>query len=242
MRREIFPGAAAPPVAPDPPGWTQTTMATDEGDVEVWFRRGAGRSSESPGPGLLFAHGNAETVGDWLPFLDGYAERGISVVTVEYRGYGRSAGTATEDHLVRDATRGFDLLAAHPAVDPRRITLHGRSIGVGVVCGAARHRPARALIVQSGFTSLPDVAWEQSSIPPFLVLDRFDNVETLRSQPIPVLVLHGQDDEVFGLDHARQLVHAAGERAELKVYRCGHDDCDLDAMMRDIAVFIEQTL
>ena len=61
-------------------------------EVEAWFLLGEGRSPESPGPALMFFHGNAESIDEWPVWLRPFQERGVSLLLMEYRGYGRSTG------------------------------------------------------------------------------------------------------------------------------------------------------
>src|ERR1041384_4804020 len=141
VRGEMFPdGVRAPEGSRAPPGWTRNAIATDEGVVEAWSKVGEGRKAEAPGAGLVFAHGNGETVDDWWPIFDEeYVRHGVSVMLVEFRGYGRSQGQKhDEDTLVGDADAAFDVFAKTPGVAPARIVVMGRPIGTGVGCGLAR--------------------------------------------------------------------------------------------------------
>src|SRR5262249_34014570 len=114
-----------------------------EGAIEVWFLPGRGVSAAAPGPAVVFAHGNAELIDDWPEFLDPYRALGVSIVLPEYRGYGRSPGSPSEQRIIQDFVQAFDVIAARRDVDAQRIVLHGRSIGGGIVCGLARlRRPA----------------------------------------------------------------------------------------------------
>lgn len=104
---------------------------------------------------------------------------------------------------------------------------------------AAIRRP-RALILQSTFTSLDPIAW-QFWVPPLFMPDRFDNEGIVRALDVPVLVLHGEQDEIFPVAQARALA-AAAKDGTLDVYRCGHNDCDQPRFWADIQPFLERAL
>lgn len=225
-------------------GLERLWIDTDQGRVEAWFLRGDGASAEAPGPAVLFAHGNGELIEQWPEALEAYRHLGVSVLLPEYRGYGRSAGSPSEDAIRDDFARFYDLLAARPEVDRSRIVLHGRSLGGGAVCTiAARHQPS-AMVLQSTFTSVADVAWEKMLVPSFLVRDRFDNLSVVTALDTPILVVHGRRDGVIPFSHAKRLVHAA-KHARLVAYDADHNDCpphwapfwsEVEAFLRDADV------
>jgi pimeloyl-ACP methyl ester carboxylesterase len=223
----VFPGPAHPPPmrAPDPLplAGERLSVPVADGEVEAWFIPGAGVSAASPGPVVLFAHGNAETIDDWAMMLDDYVDFGVSMLLIEYRGYGRSAGEPTQEGVIADAVAFYDQLVARPDVDKDRIVLHGRSVGSGVVCALSRVRPARLLVLQSAFSRLGKLSW-RFGVPPFVVQDEFDNVGAVRAFPGRVLLIHGRQDPLFPFDHAEEL-RAASPRARLQPMHCEHNDC-----------------
>lgn len=100
---------------------------------------------------------------------------------------------------------------------------YGRSLGGGAACILATSRPVAALILESSFTSVRALG-RQLLVPGFLIRDPFDNLVALRSYRGPLLVLHGDRDEVIPVEHGRQLA-AAVPVAEFAVLTCGHNDC-----------------
>jgi fermentation-respiration switch protein FrsA (DUF1100 family) len=192
------------------------------GRVEAWLlpaaRRGEGRR-----PLVLFAHGNGELIDHWLDELEPLRAFGVSVLLVEYPGYGRSAGSPSQASITEAMVLAYDLAASRPDVDPERIVGWGRSLGGGAVCALSRERRLAALVLESTFTSVRSMA-RRFGLPRFLVRDPFDNADALRGFAGPVLVVHGERDEIIAPDHARAL-HAAARRSELHLTRCGHNDC-----------------
>ena len=199
-------------------GGVPFSVATAQGRVEALFLPApttVGRQAV-----VIFAHGNGEVIDYWVSALDGFRERGIGVLLAEYPGYGRSAGSPSAASILAALEGAYDHIAADPRVDPNRIFGFGQSLGGGAICLLARHRPLRALILQSTFTSLDTFASHYWA-PAFLLRDHFDNLAAVRSFPGPVLVIHGRADPVIPWKQG-QLLAAAAPHASLKIYDCQH--------------------
>jgi hypothetical protein len=211
------------PSALETPGLERWWLDSPEGRVEAWLLPGEGIDASHPGPAVVFAHGNGELIDHWPEMLRPYRELGVSVVLPEYRGYGRSAGSPSEAAIAEDLRALHARLREHPAIDPGRLVYHGRSLGGGAVCTLLEAQPPRALILESTFTSVPDVA-AGMLVPGFLIVDRFESLEALRGYDGPLLVFHGVRDRVIPVEHGRRIAEAHPE-AELVLYDCGHNDC-----------------
>jgi fermentation-respiration switch protein FrsA (DUF1100 family) len=210
------------PAALRTPGLERHWLDTDAGKVEAWILPGRGIDAEHPGPAVLFTHGNAELIDHWPDALARYRELGVSVVLAEYRGYGRSAGRPSEEAIAEDLRALHARLRAHPLVDASRLVYHGRSLGGGAACTLLDRHPPRALILESTFTSVVDVAGAMG-VPAFLIVDRFDSAQAVRGYRGPLLVFHGTRDRVIPVEHGRRLA-ALREGAELVLYDAGHND------------------
>lgn len=195
-------------------------LETPQGKVEVWILPGKDLSSASPGPGVMIAHGNRELIDYYVRHAIVYSQMGITVMMGEYRGYGRSQGTPTQEHITSDHITLYDILSARPEVDPDRIIFHGRSLGGGVLCALAGHRKAAAIILESTFTSIKDMAL---GAPDFLLPDKFDNIFELSLYNGPVLIIHGIKDDVVPVSHAVKL-HQHAKNSKLILYDSGHSD------------------
>jgi fermentation-respiration switch protein FrsA (DUF1100 family) len=243
QRRLIFPRDLAVPrpnAGQGIPRLERLWLETPAGKVEGWFLPGDGVSPQQPGPAVIFAHGNAELIDDWPLEMSAYRRLGVSVLLPEYRGYGRSAGAPSQKALTEDFVQFYDLLAARPEVDRRRIIFHGRSIGGGVVCALAAERPPAALVLQSTFTSVADFA-KRYLVPRFLVTDPFDNEAVLPRLTCPVILFHGRRDNIIPFAQAEALQRAA-RGSRLVVYDCAHNDCPPDWVdfMRAVADFLRE--
>jgi uncharacterized protein len=171
-------------------------------------------------PVVIFTHGNGEVIDDWLSALDGFRERGIGVLLVEYPGYGRSIGTPSEDSIRGVLDAAYDRMAQDPRVDRTRIFGFGQSLGGGAICLLARDRPLRALILESTFTSLDTFAGRYGA-PAFLLRDHFDSLSTVRRFQGPVLVVHGRNDGLIPWSQGQSLARAA-VHSTFRLYLCGH--------------------
>jgi len=240
QRQVVFPRYMIPtPSVPDlkvlgiEPLWLETSF----GKVEAWYLPPilAGK----PSPAVIFGHGNGELIDYWPNELGRFASMGVGLLLVEYPGYGRSAGSPSQDSISETFTLAYDRLAARKDVDPSRIVLFGRSLGGGAVCDLALKRPSAALILMSAFKSVSAFAVRYLA-PAFLIRDPFDNLTAVRQYKGPVLVIHGNFDEVVPFSHG-QALHAAAPNGKMIVYQAGHNDCPPDwaVFWRDVEDFLQ---
>jgi hypothetical protein len=172
---------------------------------------------------LLYSHGNAEDLGHIAEILALLRDRvGVSVVGYDYRGYGLSTGgPPTADGATRDAGTVFRYLTRELGIPPDRLIVHGRSVGTGPALGLAAREPVGGVIIESGFTS----AFRVMTHVPLLPFDRFPNLRNVRKVRAPVLVIHGERDEVISVAHGRQLyAEATPPKHHLWVSGAGHND------------------
>jgi hypothetical protein len=224
QRAVLFPRpiAAGGTADPERAGGERIWLDARAGRVEAWLLP-AVAGEEAPRPLVLFAHGNGELIDHWVDELAKLREWGLSLLLVEYPGYGRSAGTPSQASITEAMTLAFDFAAARPEVDAARIVGWGRSLGGGAMCALSRERRLAALVLESTFTSVRSLA-RRFGLPGFLVRDPFDNAAAVRTFPGPILLVHGERDEIIDPRHASSL-HAAARRSELHLTRCGHNDC-----------------
>jgi fermentation-respiration switch protein FrsA (DUF1100 family) len=218
---------ASPPHLQSPDGLIRVDVPHADGLSEGWFLPGHGVSPEAPGPVVFYAHGNGELIDFAVPALEIYRRRGLSLALVEYRGYGRSGGSPSETGIVADQVAFYDRIVARPEVDPARVVFHGRSLGGGAILGLSAHRAARAVVLESTFRSVPQLAWEKFFAPRFVLRDVFDNERAIAQLEVPVLLFHGENDELIPFAHGQALAAAARDAA-LVAYPSGHNDLPPD--------------
>ncbi len=222
-RALIFPGQFlrnAPPCPADAETWW---LDSDDGPVEAWFFP----AGPQPGPTVIYAHGNGEFIAD-APIVRWYLALGVNVAMVEFRGFGRSAGTPSEDAVAEDLRALRTRLLEDPRVDASRLIYHGRSLGGGAVGTLVREHAPAALVLESTFTSLAEVAQAQYYVPApvagFLLWDTFATAEALTAYDGPSVIFHGQQDRVIPPSHGRALAAAAAGSAHLIELPGGHNN------------------
>lgn len=224
QRQILFPRDltdSPPPFREDIPGLERIWLETADGNVETWYIPPR-QESELPAPVMIFAHGNAELIDFWPDDFMAFTRMGMGLLLVEYPGYGRSEGLPSQKSITRTFAAAYDMLVKRSDIDSGRIVLTGRSIGGGAVCQIAAIRPSAALILMSTFTSTRPFA-KSYLVPGFLVRDPFDNLAVVKKYAGPVLIMHGERDEVIPFDHGRKL-HEAALQGTMITYGCGHND------------------
>lgn len=175
---------------------------------------------------LLFFHGNAGNISHRLDSVGLFHRLGLNVLIFDYRGYGRSSGKPSEAGLYRDAEAAWRYLTGERATPADEIVLFGRSLGGAVaVWLAGRVRPA-GLIVESSFTSVPDMGAEIYPWLPVRLLarNRFDSRARIGGVKVPVLIIHSRQDEIIPFRHGRRLFEAAAEPKQFLEIAGGHND------------------
>jgi len=202
--------------------YRELELATSDGErVHGWFlprhdARGA----------VLVSHGNAGNIELRLELAHAYLELGWSVLLYDYRGYGKSTGTPSEAGTYLDAEAAYDHLARVEGFAPERIVLHGESLGVAVTFELALRRPVAAIVAESGFSSLADMAAELYPYLParWLARIRYDNLAKVARLGVPLLVVHSPDDDIVPVAQARRLFAAAREPKRLLLTEGAHND------------------
>jgi pimeloyl-ACP methyl ester carboxylesterase len=179
----------------------------DQITLHGWFVR---NSNEAKSPALIYFGGNAEEVSGIV--LDADHVPGVSMLFVNFRGYGMSEGTPSETALFGDAITLYEYLASRPDVDIARTVVMGRSLGSGVAVYLAAQKPVRAVILVTPYDSITAVAQGKYPFVPVSLLLRhpFDSYSRAPSIKAPVLALVAQNDTLIPPAHARRLIENWG--------------------------------
>jgi len=174
---------------------------------------------------LHFSHGNAGNISHRLDSLRIFHALGLSVLMYDYRGYGQSSGRPTEPGLYLDAEAAWNWLLDDAGVEPERIVLFGRSLGGAVAAELAARKTPGALILESTFTSVPDIAAEIYWWLPVRLLARlqFDAREAVARSDQPTLIVHSPDDEIVPFSHGQALLDSAPQPRALLELRGSHN-------------------
>ncbi len=233
----FFPDRA---VGPPPPGVEERSITTEDGErLHAWYMGGP-----ADAPTLLWSHGNAGNIGGGRGVaLTALAARGLRVLAYDYRGYGRSTGTPTEAGVYRDALAAFDHEVSRGTA-PGRIVCFGESLGGAVSIALAERRPCAGVAVVSSFTRLADVARRHYGPLGALAGSRFDSRSRVGRLAVPLLVAHGDQDEIVPFELGEELFAAArGAKRFYRIVGGHHNDVLLSPDFLDaVAAFAREAV
>jgi uncharacterized protein len=182
---------------------------------------------EEPRGAALYFHGNAGDLSGWGHVAEPFISRGHSVLMPDYRGYGKSIGPLSEQALHDDARLALGHLQKDFPDD--QIVIYGRSIGSGIAVPLAAGLPLKALILETPYTSLVDVAKVHYPIIPagLLLRFRFNSARSIENVICPIHIIHGTADRVIPYELGRRLAERASTRVSFhSVPNGGHNDLD----------------
>ncbi len=217
-------------------GSTRVTIPTNDGEkLAGWYLP----PRDEAGPVFLFFHGKGGGLERKTQRWAAISGHGAGVLAISYRGYPGSTGSPSEKGLYEDARSAYAWL--RQKFEPADIVLHGLSLGTGVAAKLAAEVDARALILEAPYTALVDVAGDRHPYFPvsFLMWDQFPTRDIIAKIDMPLLIVHGDQDRVIPLDHARRLFELAHEPKKLVVMRGGrHNSLSRDGMYAFVWSFL----
>ena len=193
-------GRMAPAIAGLPEA-EEVVLDTDDGErVIVWHVAPSGE-----GPVLLYFHGNGGALRYRAARFRALTADGAGLVALSYRGYGGSTGSPTEAGLIRDAKAAYAFAAAR--YDPARLIVWGESLGSGVAIALAAEHPVGRIVLEAPFTSTVDIAAAAYPFAPvrLLMKDQFRSDLRIAKVTAPVLILHGERDNVVPIAYGERL-------------------------------------
>lgn len=210
---------------PDRAGLAYRDLRLETGDGEQLHGWRIDARAEPLGH-LLLCHGNAGNVGDRVLHAALLTAVGFDVLLFDYRGYGRSSGSPSEEGTYRDARAALAFLLEQSGVDPSRVFYLGESLGGAVALDLALKRPPAGLVLLSTFTGVRDLARRHYPfVPAALVPDVYPALRRIHELDAPLLVLHGDHDEIVPLSQGRALFEAAPGPKRMHVFDgLGHND------------------
>jgi fermentation-respiration switch protein FrsA (DUF1100 family) len=217
----------------------EDVWVNSSGDVRLhgWLAR-----AEQPRAVVLYAHGNAGNVTGLRPILHLFRDQlNATVLVFDYRGYGRSEGSPNEAGVLDDARAARRWLAETCGVRESDIVLVGYSLGGGVAVDLATDG-ARGLVLQSTFSSVPDVAVSHFPLLParLVMRTRFDSAAKIRTYRGPLLQVHGDADTVVPYSSGRRLFEAANEPKKFITVAGGdHTDPPTEEYVRALDQFLD---
>jgi dipeptidyl aminopeptidase/acylaminoacyl peptidase len=223
--------AATTPAAVGLP-YEELRLLTEDGlRIAAWYVPSANRAA------VILLHGTGGNRGGGLGLGRDLAARGYGLLMLDLRAHGESDGAVSTMGLleVRDVRAAAAYLQSRPEVDAARIAVYGASLGAAVAIMAAAEIPElRAVVADSSFASVEWLAGNQFgsllSLPPWMAstvvlwgslqtgLDATQMAPAARVgriNPRPLMIIHGEQDDVFKVENARLLARAAGEPKEV---------------------------
>lgn len=218
---------------------------------DAWFQSSDGTRlhgwyvpHEQPRAVILFCHGNAGNIthrAETLQILNKLV--GVSVLIFDYRGYGRSEGKPNEPGILADARAARAWLAQRAGIAEKNVVLMGRSLGGAVAVHLAAQHGARALVLESTFTSVPDLAAHHYPWLPVrrLLRTRFNCVDKIAAYRGPLLQSHGDADTIVPYSFGRRLFEAANEPKQFFTIPGGdHNDPQNRLYYETLAAFLDR--
>jgi len=182
-------------------------------------------------PALLYFHGNGSNNGDLTEIAAIFHQLEVSVLLIDYRGYGKSSPIfPNEARVYEDAEAAWQYLTQVQKLEPKQVFVYGHSLGGAIALDlAVKHPEMAGLITEGTFTSIKDMAGFMPGLKIFplnlLVTQRFDSINKIESLQTPLLILHGTSDEVIPPSMAKELFTAAPEPKQLEIFdRAGHNN------------------
>lgn len=172
---------------------------------------------------VLWCHGNAGNISYRLDNMKLFHDRlGVNIFIFDYRGYGHSEGSPSEPGTYADAEAALAYLHSRPEVDRDAMVIFGRSLGGAVAADLASRHPCLGLILESTFSTLADLF---PTPPPVEIPIKYDSIAKIGNITAPLLMLHGDRDEVVPFTSGEELFQAANEPKRFTtIERAGHND------------------
>ena len=170
---------------------------------------------------ILYSHGNSEDIDDIQSILRDFYDRGFSIISYDYHGYGTSEGKPTELNTYRDIEATYSFLTDTIHVPSNRIIAVGFSLGNGPTTYLAAKNNLAGVVLQAPFVT----AFRVVTHIPILPFDRFPNIKNIKSIQKPILIIHGTNDDTIPFWHGKKLFELANKpKYHLWVEGAGHFD------------------
>lgn len=228
--------------------WIEVPTAQGTERLHAWWIPAATNERGA----LLYLHGNGDNMGANVNHAARFQRMGLSVLMIDYRGYGLSEGAfPSEKTVYEDAQAGWDYLTGSLGYTPEQVVVFGHSLGGAIAINlAVQHPNAAGLIVQGSFTSMQDMAERTISfgVLPinWLLTQRFDSVSKVNRLRVPVFYIHGLADHQVPADMSHSLYEASPQPKRLwLVPDAGHNglaEVAGSAFFKQIEAFLTQAL
>lgn len=190
-------------------------------------------------PVVVIYHGNTGNVAHRGHLAEGLMKQGYGVLLLEYRGYGGNEGSPTEEGLYIDGRASIKWLGKK-GFKPSRLVYYGESLGTGVAVQMALEASPRAIVLLAPYSSIVDVAaphfWFLPVAP--LIRDKFDSASKIGKIHTPLLVIHGDKDNLIPITLAQKLFRAANEPKKFLTVHGGGHNLIIDSLARQVTEWV----
>jgi uncharacterized protein len=215
-----------PPAAEVIPGAHDVTLETSDGlSLGAWLVPADPAADRNLT--VLVAPGNAGNRQGRAPLAEALAAEGMSVLLMDYRGYGGNPGRPTEEGLARDARAAHRWLVEQQRVPPGRLLYFGESLGAGVVAELATEHPPAGLVLRSPFEDLAAVGSTHYPFLPvrLLLRDHYPLADHVAAVAVPTAVVLGGSDSIVPPEQSRKVARrAAGPVEVIEIAGADHND------------------
>ena len=175
---------------------------------------------------ILMCHGNGGNISYRMDTIRIFNQLGLSMFIFDYRGYGRSGGKPKEKGTYADAEAALHWITVNRDVLPQEIIIFGRSLGGAIAAWLAKEYTPKTLILESAFTSVPDMGVQMYPWLPVRLLSRFkySTIDYLKAVKCPVLIVHSPEDDITPYSHGKHLFEAAHEPKDFLDITGTHND------------------
>lgn len=198
--------------------YDDVTFRTEDGlNLNGWFVPGKKSSPNADLHTLLWFHGNAGNINRRLDNIKMIYDRvPVNVFIIDYRQYGRSEGKISEKGTYIDARAALAHLHSRKEINQEKIIFFGRSLGSAVAVELALKEKCCALILETPFTSIKEMGKKLYPFLPvsLLLRTKYDSLAKIRNIKVPILIMHGDKDELVPIEQGRKLFEAANEPKE----------------------------
>ncbi len=199
--------------------------------------------TEQPKGVILYFHGNAGDLSRWGIITEFFVEKHYDVLVMDYRTYGKSSGTLSEQALYNDAQMCYDYLLKH--YQESEITIYGRSIGTGMATHLASGNQPNRLILETPFYSLSDVAKHRFPVFPVKKILRynFSSYQYIQDVKCPIIIFHGTEDNVIPYASGEKLFNSIvkKEKSFFTIENGGHNNLiEFDSYRKQIQKILLQ--
>lgn len=188
---------------------------------------------------VYYLHGNAGSLRDWGWIYPEFVQRDYDLCIIDYRKYGKSAGKLSEENMHSDVAYVYkELLREY---QEENIIVYGRSIGTGMAAFLAANTNPKALVLESPYYSVADIAKKIAPIFPLnlLLKFKFESYKSILKVKCPIYIIHGDNDNVVPFESGEKLYQVAPDKINFyRVTGGQHNDLssfkDFEAMMGEV--------